>query len=85
MPRDINPLPTTFLKLSTTAQVLHGLDELVARGLWGKTRSEVAEALVREQLRKELRQLSLPLNAAKMRKGPQRAAAKKSVAAKRRA
>jgi hypothetical protein len=83
MAREINPLPTAILKLSTTAQVLDGLDELVARGMWGKTRSEVAESLVRDQLRKELRQLSLPFKAAKTRKGPKAAAAGKHV--KRRA
>ncbi len=85
MARDLNPLATSFLKLSTTAQVLKGLDELVARGMWGKTRSEVAESLVREQLRKELRQLSLPLQPMKTRKGPQRAARTVRAAAKRRA
>jgi hypothetical protein len=83
MAREINPLPTTFLKLSTTAQVLKGLDELVARGMWGKTRSEVAESLVREQLRAELRQLSIPFLVTR-RKGPKRMATK-TTAAKRRA
>jgi hypothetical protein len=83
MARGINPLPTSFLKLSTTAQVLSGLDELIARGMWGKTRTEVAESLVREQLRKELRQLSLPFKPTKMRKGPQAVA--KRASSKRRA
>ncbi len=84
MAREINPLPTTFLKLSTTAQVLKGLDELVSRGMWGKTRSEVAESLVREQLRTELRQLSIPFLVTRTRKGPKRIATK-TTAAKRRA
>jgi len=45
--------------------VVERLDQLVAGGLWGKTRSEVAESLVRETLR----QMELPFN---QRKGPKR-------------
>jgi metal-responsive CopG/Arc/MetJ family transcriptional regulator len=77
MARTPNPSPTSFLKLSTTEQVVKRLDKLVAKGLWGKTRSEVAESLVREKLR----QLELPFKTRKSAK----AAPKKTAAAKRRA
>lgn len=77
MSRTPNRTRTSYLKLATTEQVVDRLDELVAGGLWGKTRSEVAESLVREKLR----QLELPF---KTRKGPQAAKAKKTAASKRR-
>jgi hypothetical protein len=76
MARSRNPTRTSYLKLSTTEQVVERLDKLVAGGLWGKTRSEVAESLVRESLR----QLELPFT---QRKGPKRSPAKASVARKR--
>jgi hypothetical protein len=78
MARIRNPTRTSYLKLSTTEQVVERLDDLVAGGLWGKTRSEVAESLVRETLR----QLDLPF---KQRKPAKRSAAKTASAAKRRA
>lgn len=76
MARTPNRAPTSYLKLSTTEAVVECLDELVARGLWGKTRSEVAESLVRDKLR----QLELPFN---KRKGPKAATVKTSVAKRR--
>lgn len=55
MPRGSNPVPTEQLRLSTTGQVLALLDGLVATGLFGKNRNEVAEQLIREKLREAVR------------------------------
>lgn len=82
MARDGNRYRTSYLKLSTTPQVLSDLDALVDRGLWGKTRSEVAESLMREQLRV---QLLLPFPNAPLRKGPQKAKTRDASKAKRKA
>jgi hypothetical protein len=71
MARDGNRYPTSYLKLSTTPQVIQELDALVKGGLWGKTRSEVAEGLLRQQLRQ---QLELPfMQESGRRKDPKRA------------
>jgi hypothetical protein len=77
MARTPNQSRTSYLKLATTEQVVDRLDQLVAKGLWGKTRSEVAESLVREKLR----QLELPFRP--MRKSA-KATSKKAVATTRR-
>jgi hypothetical protein len=42
---------TEVVKLSTTAAVCGQLDQLVDTGMFGKTRAEVAEQLLREKLR----------------------------------
>ncbi len=51
MPRTPNPVDTEPLKLSTTPEVCTELDHLLATGLFGKTRSEAAEQLLRERVR----------------------------------
>jgi hypothetical protein len=51
MPRDRNTIATKKLHLSTTAQVLAVLDAFVRTGLFGKTRTEVAEELLRVKVR----------------------------------
>lgn len=43
--------PTEKVHLATTPQVLKALDALVKTGKFGKTRSEVAEELMRLKLR----------------------------------
>jgi hypothetical protein len=48
--RQGNLFPTEHLKLSTTPQVMNALEELVSRGLYGKTNTEVAEGLIRAKL-----------------------------------
>lgn len=48
--RQDNLFSSAQLKLSTTPQVLDALDALVAFGLHGKTRNEVAEGLIRSKL-----------------------------------
>jgi hypothetical protein len=56
MARPSNTVQTQIVKLSTTSEVCRELDALAARGLFGKTRSEVAELLMRERLREVLLQ-----------------------------
>jgi pyruvate/oxaloacetate carboxyltransferase len=51
MARTQNTVPTEKLHLSTTPQVLAALDGLVKTGMFGKTRTEVAEELMRLKLR----------------------------------
>jgi hypothetical protein len=51
VPRDRNIVGTKKLHLSTTTQVLDALDALVRTGLFGKTRTEVAEELLRVKVR----------------------------------
>lgn len=51
MPRAHNSVGTKKLHLSTTPEVLSALDALVRTGLFGKTRTEVAEELLRVQVR----------------------------------
>lgn len=51
MARTPNSVDTSTLKLSTTPQICRALDDLVATGIFGKTRSEVAERLLAEKLR----------------------------------
>jgi hypothetical protein len=51
MPRDKNTVSTAKVHLSTTPQVLSSLDALVKTGLFGKTRTEVAEELLRLKVR----------------------------------
>jgi hypothetical protein len=51
MARSENEVDTAFIKLSTTPAVCRELDELVKTGLFGKSRAEVAEQLLRERLR----------------------------------
>lgn len=60
MPRKANAVATETLKLSTTPQTLAALDELVATGLFGKTRTEAAEQLLRERLRELVNQEWIP-------------------------
>ena len=51
MARAPNTVETEKLHLSTTPQVLAALDGLVKTGMFGKTRTEVAEELMRLKLR----------------------------------
>jgi hypothetical protein len=51
MARTENEVDTAFVKLSTTPAVCRELDALVKTGLFGKSRAEVAEQLLRERLR----------------------------------
>ena len=51
MPRDRNTIATKKLHLSTTPQVVAVLDALVRTGLFGKTRTEVAEEILRVKVR----------------------------------
>jgi hypothetical protein len=51
MARPQNPVSTTKVHLATTPEVCRALDALVATGKFGKTRSEVAEELMRLKLR----------------------------------
>jgi hypothetical protein len=51
MPRGRNQISTEPLKLSTSDEVARQLDLLLHTGLFGKTRAEVAELLLRERLR----------------------------------
>jgi hypothetical protein len=56
VPRGKNSIDTEKLAISTTAEVSSALDRLVKTGLFGKTRAEVAEALLRERLRDVIRE-----------------------------
>jgi hypothetical protein len=51
MARPQNTVSTTKIHLATTPEVCRALDALVATGKFGKTRSEVAEELMRLKLR----------------------------------
>jgi hypothetical protein len=51
MPRGRNSIGTKKLHLSTTPEVLSALDALVQTGLFGKTRTEAAEELLRLKVR----------------------------------
>jgi hypothetical protein len=51
MPRARNAVVTEKLHLSTTPRVLDALDALVKTEMFGKTRTEVAEELMRLKLR----------------------------------
>ena len=51
MPRRRNSVETEKLHLSTTPQVLAALDALIQTGLFGKTRTEIAEELLRVKVR----------------------------------
>ncbi len=50
MPRPQNQLDTVEIKLRTTPQVAKYLDELLQSGLFGKTRPEVAERLITQEI-----------------------------------
>lgn len=50
-PRPKNSNQPAQVRLATTPQVCELLDQLVATGLFGKTRAEVAEQLMRDKLR----------------------------------
>lgn len=54
MPRERNSVGTRKLHLSTTPEVLSALDALVRTGLFGKTRTEVAEELLRLKVREQV-------------------------------
>lgn len=49
--RSRNAVGTEKLHLSTTPQVLAALDALIETGLFGKTRTEIAEELLRMKVR----------------------------------
>ncbi len=51
MARRQNSVGTEKLHLSTTPQVLAALDALIRTGLFGKTRTEIAEELLRMKVR----------------------------------
>lgn len=51
IPRAPNRVKGAFIKISTTSAVVEVLDGLVATGLFGKTRADLAETLMRERLR----------------------------------
>ena len=58
MARPRNTAETVTITLSTTPQVKHYLEELLAEGLYGKNVAEAAERLIAEKIR-ELRKESL--------------------------
>jgi hypothetical protein len=49
--RQKNSIETLPLKLSTTRQIHERLDQLVLTGIFGKSKTEVAEELLRAKLR----------------------------------
>ena len=51
-----NLTPTRNLTMRTTERVLKELGQLAETGLFGKSRGEVAEQLVREKLRELIRE-----------------------------
>jgi hypothetical protein len=51
MPRPTNKIKTKPLKLSTTPKVGRYLEALVAKELYGKTGTEVAQRLLEERIR----------------------------------
>ncbi|MCH2128001.1 MAG: hypothetical protein MK179_02600 [Pirellulaceae bacterium] len=53
MAKPKNAIPTHKLTIATTPQVIEVLDWLVQQGFHGKSRSEVAEELLRRTLLKE--------------------------------
>lgn len=67
-PRKPNSSRPRIVKVSTSAKVVRMLDYLVRDGRFGKTRANVAEFLVLEQLQ----QFELPF-AGRVRKGPKQA------------
>jgi hypothetical protein len=72
-PRIANSSRPHVVKVSTNAKVVRMLDFLVKDGRYGKTRANVAELLVLEQLQ----QMRLPF-APQLRKGPKVSTAKPS-------
>jgi hypothetical protein len=70
MARRANTTPTETLLLSTTPQVVALLDKLARAGLHGKNPNEVAEELVRLQLREAIRvgDLAMPSGANRSRR-----------------
>lgn len=59
MGRTPNKLDTVEVTLRTTPQVAKYLDDLLNSGLYGKTRSEVAERLVTREIEALIREDSL--------------------------
>ena len=55
MPRKANKQPTVRITITTSARVAEHLTTLVGLGLYGATLAEVAEQLVCESLRNDLR------------------------------
>lgn len=52
MARERNRIPSQDLKISTTPKVMDYLEALVDEQLYGKSKSEVAEGLIREAIRR---------------------------------
>jgi hypothetical protein len=68
MPRPTNIGRTTTLRLSTTPQVVALLQRLARTGLHGKNAAEVAEEMLRSQLRDTLRDEALSNTSRKKRR-----------------
>jgi hypothetical protein len=64
--RQLNLFWVEHLKISTSPQVMNALDELVKRGLFGKTPTEVAEGLIRSKII----ELGIPLDVLQRRRKP---------------
>lgn len=79
--RQGNLFPTEHLKLSTTPQVMNALEELVSRGLYGKTNTEVAEGLIRAKLL----EFSIPLEVLQRERKPPKQAPERSLRRRKRA
>jgi hypothetical protein len=56
MPRRPNNVSTVIIKISTTPKVAAYLNQLVAGGLYGKTRPEAAERLIAKGVENLLRE-----------------------------
>lgn len=52
MPKKPNSLPTVTQRVSTNPMVMRYLERLVKTGLYGKNETEVAEHLIRQQIRR---------------------------------
>lgn len=60
MPRKGNIVVTERITLSTTPEVVRYLGQLTRTGLWGKTAPETAEQIVRDELRRLIRNGDVP-------------------------